>query len=128
MTENNNISRFALLEKILESRAGFNEETAREVTLRILNYFGYHDEIIDNVLNQEDRRLFYYLQDMDLLQTRWEETQLASGRNWRIFYWGINLDRLKEWKAKLTKKVEEQDVYLSLPETAWNKERFPAPT
>jgi hypothetical protein len=128
MTDNNNISRFMLLEKTLESRAGFNEETAQEVTLRILNYFGFHDEIIDNALNQEDRRLFYYLQDMDLLQTHWEETQLASGRNWRIFYWGLNLDRLKECEIKLTQNVEDQDVYLNLPENAWNKENITAHT
>jgi hypothetical protein len=128
MTDKNNISRFTLLEKTLETRAGFNEETAQEVTLRILNYFGYHDEIIDNILNQEDRRLFYYLQDMNLLQTHWEETQLASGRNWRIFYWALNLDQLKECEIKLIQKVDDQDVYMSLPETAWNKEHFPAQT
>jgi hypothetical protein len=128
MTDSTNVSRFIVLEKILESRAGFNEDTAQEVTLRVLNYFGYHDEIIDNALNQEDRRLFYYLQDMDLLQTHWEETQLASGRNWRIFYWELNLDRLRECEMKLTKKVEDQDVYLSLPETAWNKDHLPAQT
>jgi hypothetical protein len=79
-------------------------------------------------LNQEDRRLFYYLQDLDLLQTHWEETQLASGRNWRIFYWALNLDRLKECEIKLAQKVEDQDIYMSLPETAWNKENFPAQT
>ncbi len=128
MSENNSISRFTLLEKTLEAKAGFNQETAQEVTLRILNYFGYHDEIIDNALNQEDRRLFYYLQDIDLLQTHWEETQLASGRNWRIFYWALNLERLKECEVKLTKKVEDPNVYMSLPETAWNKTHFPAQT
>jgi hypothetical protein len=128
MTDNQNISRFTLLEKVLESRAGFNEDTAQEVTLKILNYFGFHDEIIDNALNQEDRKLFYYLQDIDLLQTHWEETQLASGRNWRIFYWALNLERLKECEVKLTQKAEDQDVYTSLPETAWNKERYPAQT
>jgi hypothetical protein len=128
MTKNQNISRFTLLEKTLEARAGFNEDTAQEVTLKILNYFGYHDEIIDNALNQEDRKLFYYLQDIDLLQTHWEETQLASGRNWRIFYWALNLQRLKECEIKLTQTSEDQDVYMSLPETAWSKENFPAPT
>lgn len=126
MTEQQNISRFTLLEKMLESRAGFNEDTAEEVTLKILNYFGYHDEIIDNALNQEDRKLFYYLQDIDLLQTHWEETQLASGRNWRIFYWALNLERLKECEIKLAHETEDQDVYLSLPETAWSKANFPA--
>jgi hypothetical protein len=128
MTNNQNISRFTLLEKTLEARAGFNEDTAQEVTLKILNYFGYHDEIIDNALNQEDRKLFYYLQDIDLLQTHWEETQLASGRNWRIFYWALNLQRLKECEIKLTQTSEDQDVYMSLPETAWSKENFPAST
>lgn len=128
MNDNQNISRFTLLEKTLESRAGFNVETAQDITLKILNYFGFHDEIIDNALNQEDRKLFYYLQDMDLLQTHWEETQLASGRNWRIFYWALNLERLKECEIKLTHTVEDQDVYLSLPETAWTKDNYPAPT
>jgi hypothetical protein len=128
MTDNHEISRFTLLERTLEERAGFNKDTAEDVTLKILNYFGYHDEIIDNALNQEDRKLFYYLQDMDLLRTHWEETQLASGRNWRIYYWELNLERLKECALKLTQKVEEQDVYLSLPATAWSKDNFPAST
>ena len=72
--------------------------------------------------------MFYYLQDMDLLQTHWEETQLASGRNWRIFYWALNLERLKECEIKLSHTAEVQDVYMSLPETAWSKEHFPAST
>ena len=40
----------------------------------------------------------------------------------------LNLDRLKECEIKLAQKVDDQDIYMSLPETAWNKENFPAQT
>ena len=46
----------------------------------ILNFFGYSDRIIDNVLHPEDRDTFYMLEDAGLMETEREETTLYDGR------------------------------------------------
>lgn len=104
---------------VLEKTAGFSGPVADEVALRLLNYFGYHDEIIDNALDHDDRRLFYFLQDMKILSTRWEETQLVNGRNWRIFYWSFNWDNINRLLEDRPHKSHPEDLYGSLPESAW---------
>ena len=47
----------------------------------ILNFFGYSDRIIDNVLHPEDRDTFYMLEDAGLMETEREETTLYDGRS-----------------------------------------------
>ncbi|HSA35280.1 MAG TPA: hypothetical protein P5202_01830, partial [Methanomassiliicoccales archaeon] len=89
--------------------------------LRVLNYFGYLDEIIDNALDHDDRRLFYFLQDMKILSTRREETQLASGRNWRIFYWSFNWENISRILEDKPPRNETADIYRSLPDSAWSR-------
>ncbi|OPX59094.1 MAG: hypothetical protein A4E30_01362 [Methanomassiliicoccales archaeon PtaB.Bin215] len=105
--------------RVLEKTAGFSGPVADDVALRVLNYFGYLDEIIDNALDHDDRRLFYFLQDMKILSTRWEETQLASGRNWRIFYWSFNWDNINRILEDRPPKNEPVDLYRSLPDSVW---------
>ena len=105
--------------RVLEKTAGFSGPVADEVALRVLNYFGYLDEIIDNALDHDDRRLFYFLQDMKILSTRWEETQLANGRNWRIFYWSFNWDNISRILDEHPPKNEPVDLYRSLPDSVW---------
>ena len=57
----------------------------------ILNFFGYSDRIIDNVLHPEDRDTFYMLEDAGLMETEREETTLYDGREWRIHYWLLKI-------------------------------------
>ena len=101
---------------------GLSGPVADEIALRVLNYFGYLDEIIDNALDHDDRRLFYFLQDMKILSTRWEETQLASGRNWRIFYWSFNWDNIQKLLEDRRENENEEDLYLSLPDSVWARD------
>jgi hypothetical protein len=105
--------------RVLEKSAGFSGPVADEVALRVLNYFGYLDEIIDNALDHDDRRLFYFLQDMKILSTRWEETQLANGRNWRIFYWSFNWENINRFLEDKPITNEPKDLYRSLPDSVW---------
>ncbi len=106
------------MRKALEKKLGLDPQGAQEIALRILNYFGYSDTIIDNSVDQEDRKLFYQIHDAGLLNTSWETVILASGRAWRTFYW--ELDR-----ATIERAAEEQDrkevelPYESLPEDVW---------
>jgi len=107
--------------QVLEKTAGFSGPVADDVALRVLNYFGYLDEIIDNALDHDDRRLFYFLQDMKILSTRWEETQLASGRNWRIFYWSFNWDNINRLLVDKPVSNKPEDIYGSLPDSVWTR-------
>ncbi|HUV25115.1 MAG TPA: DUF6015 family protein [Methanomassiliicoccales archaeon] len=108
----------------LMNRVGLRKEVAIDVAQRVLNYFGFGDTIIDNMLNQDDRRLFYFLQDTGMMGTDWDETFLPNGRGWRIFYWRLNVPNIRRYA-----KIEEEDskeeilqIYDTLPDKAWCRE------
>src|SRR2546422_4726264 len=77
-------------------RAGMKEEEARAMAQHVLNFFGYSERIIDNVLEPEDRDAFYMLEDSGILTTEREETTLYDGREWRIHYWVVPEERIAE--------------------------------
>ncbi|MCL2509754.1 MAG: hypothetical protein FWF07_01570 [Methanomassiliicoccaceae archaeon] len=92
----------------------------------VLNFFGYSDRIIDNILEPEDRDAFYMLEDAGLLTTEREETTLYDGREWRIHYWLFRRDKIMEMMdsgpAKLSEEADnESAVYEDLPEDAWRR-------
>jgi hypothetical protein len=113
-----------VLAKVIANKIGVNGQMAKELALRILNYFGYGGLVIDNILDQEDRRLFYFLQDLKLLKTNWEETILPNGRSWRIFYWELNTEEILREAQKLTSTKDEiANIYETLPDAVWSRER-----
>lgn len=116
------IERHKLLTKAIMKRVGVDQSMAGQLALRVLNYFGYEDEVIDNALDQDDRRLFYFLQDVQLLKTAWEEAILASGRTWRIFYWYLNIEKIEEHSRDVLEVVIEQGIYDTLPDKAWSRQ------
>src|SRR6266508_4049655 len=77
-------------------RTGMKEEEARAMAQHVLNFFGYSERIIDNVLEPEDRDAFYMLEDSGILTTEREETTLYDGREWRIHYWMFRKERIAE--------------------------------
>jgi hypothetical protein len=102
------------------------ETAARDMAKHIMNFFGYSDRIIDNVLEPEDRDAFYMLEDAGLLTTEREETTLYDGREWRIHYWLFRMDRI----ATLVEAEKEKDqsalpveasVYQEIPEDVWTR-------
>lgn len=100
------------------------DDEARRIAHHILNFFGYGERIIDNVLEPEDRDVFYTLEDAGILTTEREETTLYDGREWRIHYWIFRKERVLELiKAPEREKKEmEEDissVYYQIPEDAW---------
>lgn len=115
--------KFDFLANVIASKVGANKSMAKELAMRVLNYFGYGEVVIDNMLDQEDRRLFYFLQDLKLLKTDWEETILPNGRSWRIFYWEINTDEILKEARKLSEiRDESMNIYDTLPENIWSRE------
>ncbi|MEM0449509.1 MAG: DUF6015 family protein [Methanomassiliicoccales archaeon] len=113
------VSRHSSLSRAIAKKVGLEKDAADTLALRVLNYFGFENEVIDNTLDQEDRRLFYFLQDMGLLKTAWEEALLPNGRSWRIFYWYLNTEKIEEFSKDEIIQNEEKELYNTLPAEIW---------
>jgi transcription initiation factor IIE alpha subunit len=103
-------------------RAGMKDEEARAMAQHVLNFFGYSERIIDNVLEPEDRDAFYMLEDSGILTTEREETTLYDGREWRIHYWMFRKERIAELvRAQKEKEAMQRDssIYDQVPEDLW---------
>src|SRR5467141_1696277 len=103
-------------------RSGMKEEEARAMATHVLNFFGYSERIIDNVLEPEDRDAFYMLEDSGILTTEREETTLYDGREWRIHYWMLRKERIAELvEAQKAKEEAEKmgSIYDDIPEDSW---------
>jgi hypothetical protein len=113
---------YETLASAIKNKMEVTEDVADDISIRVLNYFGFHDEIIDNALDQDDRRMFYFLQDVQLLTTHWEEVVLPTGRTWRVFYWGLNVEKIEKYAAQTIEGEEmELGLYDSLPEGVWSR-------
>ncbi len=105
-------------------RTGMPEDEARQMAQHVMNFFGYSERIIDNILEPEDRDAFYMLEDSGLLTTEREETTLYDGREWRIHYWLFRkeqiLDHVKRALAKQGELREDTtSVYDDIPDDIW---------
>jgi len=101
-----------------------DKDQAYALAQHILNFFGYSDRIIDNILEPEDRDAFYMLEDTGILTTEREETTLYDGREWRIHYWLFRRERIIELMNSADKKKVDDivsSVYGDLPEDIWKR-------
>jgi polyhydroxyalkanoate synthesis regulator phasin len=107
-------------------KAGMPEEEARAMAQHVMNFFGYSERIIDNVLEPEDRDAFYMLEDAGILMTEREETTLYDGREWRIHYWMFRKERIHELisgrKGLDLGPGGADNVYDEIPDDIWNRE------
>jgi len=100
------------------------KEDAQNMAYHVLNFFGFGDRIVDNILEPEDRDLFYMLEDFGLLVTEREETTLYDGREWRIHYWLLKKNTINHMACAEDPLCETIDpetinVYDDIPEEAW---------
>ncbi|MDR1404155.1 MAG: hypothetical protein LBJ20_01115 [Candidatus Methanoplasma sp.] len=110
----------------IDNSMGMEEEQACILARHVLNFFGYSDRIIDNILEPEDRDAFYMLEDAGLLTTEREETTLYDGREWRIHYWLFRKDRIRGLLEAVPagapeETVDESAVYGELPDDIWHR-------
>ncbi|MCI0497754.1 MAG: hypothetical protein L0Z54_05640 [Thermoplasmata archaeon] len=73
----------------------FEYDEAKKLAEHMMNFFGYGNRIIDNILEPEDRDLFYMMEDSGILTTDREETTLHDGREWRIHYWTFHAEKIE---------------------------------
>ena len=90
------------LSRAIANRIGINIEEARRDAGFVLDIFGFDDRVIDNVLDPEDRQLFYILEEEGMLATEREETTLYDGREWRTHYWQIRKETILRYAADAT--------------------------
>ena len=126
MNEDSIVTVEELTQAIMNSpdNKGIPEEEAYDIARHVLNFFGYSDRIIDNVLEPEDRDMFYMLEDATILTTEREETTLYDGREWRINYWLFRKDKIRQLMdddGKNGNKEEEETVYDDIPLDAWDR-------
>lgn len=110
----------------IDKNMEMEEEQAYVLARHVLNFFGYSDRIIDNILEPEDRDAFYMLEDAGLLTTEREETTLYDGREWRIHYWLFRKDKIVENAVFSPAKAAEEEsddsaVYSDLPADIWRR-------
>ncbi len=130
MTDTSNILTVNNLTKAIRNSVGtkgIEQEEAQRMAEHMMNFFGYSDRIIDNILEPEDRDVFYMMEDSGILMTEREETTLYDGREWRINYWLFRKDKIHELtKQKPKKNQKEKDddfsVYSDIPEEVWTRD------
>lgn len=99
---------------------GMGPQETSQIAEYLLGFFGFGTEVIDNVLQPEDRDVFYMLEEEGLLGTRQEEVLVTRGKLWRIHYWILKVDRMR---AALETRTDGRDdyqiLYDGIAEEAW---------
>jgi hypothetical protein len=126
------------LTKAIANRIGIDIKEAQRDAGFVLDIFGFDDRVIDNVLEPEDRQLFYILEEEGMLTTEREETTLYDGRGWRTHYWRLRKDTILRYSREangkrrhLTDKkqlvsVSDDDIYDTLDENMWTSRKIPS--
>ncbi|UCF49075.1 MAG: hypothetical protein JSU91_04815 [Thermoplasmatales archaeon] len=120
-----------ILSKAIANKVGIDIEEARRNAGFILDIFGFSDRVIDNVLNNEDRQLFYLLEEEGMLTTDQEDTILYDGREWRTHYWVLKKktilkyanDKNRSLRGAISNKhiwdISDRCIYDSLTDDNW---------
>ena len=120
------------LSKAIANRVGIDVEEARRDAGFVMDIFGFQDRVIDNVLDPEDRQLFYILEEEGMLTTEQEETTLYDGREWRTHYWVIRKDIILKYARDENKRtgtvlsdkqtigdISDEAIYDNLSDDQW---------
>lgn len=110
----------------VSNRIGIPEEDAARDANFVMDIFGFDDRVIDNVLEPEDRQLFYILEEEGMLTTEREETTLYDGREWRTHYWLFKKQQVfmmsaeeREIRRRRKRGATEADVYHQMADDMW---------
>ena len=128
-----NIITLDALSKAIANRVGVGIEEARRDAGFVLDIFGFDDRVIDNVLDPEDRQLFYILEEEGMLVTEREETTLYDGREWRTHYWQLKKNTILNYakdenkrlrtvlydKTQPIRDISDENVYDTMTEDIW---------
>lgn len=102
-------------------RRGVGTEEVKQIAEYLMSFFGYNTEVIDNMLEPEDRDVFYLLEEEGLLSTRQEEVFITKGKLWRIHYWVLKIDRIRKLgeDVRVIEGDEFEALYNSIGDEVW---------
>jgi len=125
------------MSRAIANRMGINKDEARRVAGFIMDLFGYDDRIIDNILEPEDRQLFYILEAEGMLTAEREETTLYDGRAWLTHYWQLKKNTILRYAKidtrrdrnmlsikKQIKETSVRNIYSVLSEEVWRARKI----
>ncbi len=104
-------------------KKGMPPEEIKKLAEYVMNFFGYHDTVTDNLLRAKDRDVFYMLEEVGILTTFQDQVTIKKGKIWRIHYWVlkkneiIRLANLKEKEAD----TDKYSIYQEISDDMWDK-------
>jgi len=112
-----------VLEKTI-GKKGIGGDEIDHLANYLMNFFGYGEYVIDNVLSSEDRDVFYMLEEEGILKTSREEINLLKGKVWRIHYWILRKREILHQAAEDEKaETPEEDfsIYKEISDEVWSR-------
>lgn len=105
-------------------KKGMPEKEVVALAEYIISFFGFTEEVIDNRLDVDDRDVFYMLEEEGLLTTRQEEIHIKRGKLWRIHYWVLRTEFIKQLAHEelVDDEVDHQLLYSSIAEEIWSRD------
>ncbi len=102
------------------------KDDAVDIAEYLLGFFGYGTEIIDNMLENYDRDIFYSMEEIGIVDTVKTVETLYNGKTWRLNKWRIRNDNIERLIAQDKKPIREdeniEDFYSKLFRDLENKE------
>ncbi|HKV90038.1 MAG TPA: DUF6015 family protein [Thermoplasmata archaeon] len=117
------------IQRTLVAHAKMPAEEAEPTARMVLGYFGLDDTVLDNKLSSDDRDRFYRLEEEGLLTSEEEDATVSRGKTWRIHYWLLRKDRIRDVGRDSPAEAEDatEAVYRDIGDSAWNR-RSPQPS
>jgi hypothetical protein len=100
------------------------EDALRRIAEYVLTIFGYAAYYPDYRLNQEERNLFYLLEDHGILMTNEEKFNFPRGGTIRIGFWVLKKKRIFELACPYVPEVCEEEqinVYDTIDQDIWHQ-------
>ena len=111
------------IERTLVANGKMAPGEARPTARMVLGYFGADDSVLDNKLTSDDRDRFYALEEEGLLTSEEEDATVSRGKTWRIHYWLLKKDRIRDvGRSGTTPEAEDAgSVYRGIGESDWRR-------
>lgn len=113
------IQEFIKALKHTSTYSSMSDKELQDFASYIMGFFGFSDQIIDNVLMPRDREIFFSLEEEGFLTSTQEDSSIPSGKAWRIHYWRLKVRKIRELANMEEDEDGEENVYESIPDDAW---------
>jgi hypothetical protein len=118
------------LERTLVAHGKIPPDQARPTARMVLGYFGLDDSVLDNKLSSEDRDRFYRLEEEGLLSSEEEDATVSRGKTWRIHYWLLKKDKIRDvgQQSGPSPEADGSTIYRDIGDSAWSRKDEPSST